>query len=64
MRSRSTTLGPSEEFRADWDLSGAVEDAQLLLLAGLRIANDPKLPGWKPGDEFEAARKAALAAPR
>ena len=38
--------------------------AQLLLLAGLRIANDPKMPEWKPGDEFEAARKKALAEAR
>jgi len=30
--------------------------------AGLKIADDPKLPAWTPGDEFEAARKAALGA--
>jgi Zn-dependent M28 family amino/carboxypeptidase len=44
-----------------WDLTGAVEDAQLQLVVGLRIANDPELPRWRPGDEFEKAR---LAAPR
>jgi len=54
---------PSDEYSKDWDLSGGVEDAQLLLVAGMRIANDPALPTWKPGDEFEAVRKAALAAP-
>jgi Zn-dependent M28 family amino/carboxypeptidase len=54
---------PSDEYQASWDLSGAVEDAQLLLLVGTRIADDPQLPAWKPGDEFEAARKAALASP-
>jgi Zn-dependent M28 family amino/carboxypeptidase len=53
---------PSDEYSKDWDLSGAVEDAQLLLLAGMRIANDAALPSWNPGNEFEAARKAALAA--
>jgi Zn-dependent M28 family amino/carboxypeptidase len=52
---------PSDEVDASWSFAGAVEDAQLLLLAGLRIANDPKMPEWKPGDEFEAARKKALA---
>jgi Zn-dependent M28 family amino/carboxypeptidase len=55
---------PSDEyppFPGRWDLSGAVEDAQLQLLIGLRIANDPRLPQWKKGDEFEQAR---LAAPR
>ncbi len=52
---------PSDEYVKDWDLSGAVEDAQLLLLAGIRIANDAALPAWKPGDEFEAVRKAQVA---
>jgi Zn-dependent M28 family amino/carboxypeptidase len=42
-----------------WDLSGAVEDAQLQLLIGLRVGNAPGLPTWKPGDEFEQARLGA-----
>lgn len=53
---------PSDEYDGSWDLGGAVEDAQLLLLAGMRIANAPAMPTWNAGDEFEAARKAALAA--
>ena len=53
---------PSDEYSKDWDYAGAVEDAQLLLVAGMRVANDPALPSWNPGNEFEAARKAALAA--
>jgi hypothetical protein len=53
---------PSDEYdEATWNLDGAVQDAQLLLLVGLRVANDPKLPTWKPGDEFEQARKKAVA---
>ena len=32
-----------------WDLTGAVEDAQLQLLIGRRVGNDPALPEWKPG---------------
>ncbi|HZX93360.1 MAG TPA: M28 family peptidase [Myxococcales bacterium] len=50
---------PSDEYRGDWDLSGDVQDAQLQLVVGLRIANAPQLPSWTPGDEFEAARKQA-----
>ena len=50
---------PSDEYHGDWDLSGAIEDAQLQLTVALRIANAPALPQWKKGDEFEAARKAA-----
>jgi Zn-dependent M28 family amino/carboxypeptidase len=53
---------PSDEYDdKSWDLAGAVEDAELLLRVGLTVANDPKLPAWKPGDEFEAARRKALA---
>ncbi len=37
-----------------------VDDARFGFLAGLLIANADGLPAWKPGDEFEAARKAAL----
>ncbi|MEZ6136589.1 MAG: M28 family peptidase [Pirellulaceae bacterium] len=53
---------PSDEYDENWDLSGAVEDAQLLMHVGLLIADAPEMPAWNPGDEFEAARKAALQA--
>jgi hypothetical protein len=52
---------PSDEYDGSWDFSGAVEDLQLLFVAGLRIANGAELPAWRAGDEFEAARKAARA---
>lgn len=39
-----------------WDLTGAVEDAQLQLLLGLRIGNAPAMPVWTKGDEFEKFR--------
>jgi Zn-dependent M28 family amino/carboxypeptidase len=51
---------PSDELRDDWDLDGALDDVRLLLVAGLRVADARDLPAWKPGDEFEAARKKAL----
>jgi hypothetical protein len=41
-----------------------IEDARLGLVAGIEIANSTALPACKPGDEFEAARKAALASLR
>lgn len=53
---------PSEEARPDWDLSGAVEDTQLLFYLGLMVADASRMPAWEPGNEFEAARKKALAA--
>lgn len=52
---------PSDEFDPAWNYEGMIEDAQIGFLAGLSVAEDPKLPTWNPGDEFEAARRAALA---
>jgi Zn-dependent M28 family amino/carboxypeptidase len=51
---------PSDEVKPDWDLSGAVEDDDLLFAVGYRVANADKLPGWKPGNEFKAKRDAML----
>jgi Zn-dependent M28 family amino/carboxypeptidase len=53
---------PSDEIRPDWNFDGMVEDAQLGFFAVLEIANADQAPSWAPGDEFEAARKASLAA--
>jgi Zn-dependent M28 family amino/carboxypeptidase len=52
---------PTDDLTAGWDLSGAVEDAQLLFLLGKKVADAPLAPEWRPGDEFEAARRNALA---
>lgn len=52
---------PSDEVRADWDLSGALEDVNLFLELGLSVANASSMPTWTKGDEFEAARKRSLA---
>ena len=52
--------GPSDEIKPDWDLSGAAEDAQLLLAVGYRVANADKFPEWKPGNEFKAKREESL----
>jgi Zn-dependent M28 family amino/carboxypeptidase len=51
---------PSDEYDESWDLRGAVEDVRLLYYVGLKAAQQPALPQWNPGDEFEAARKAAI----
>jgi Zn-dependent M28 family amino/carboxypeptidase len=47
---------PSDEIKPDWDLSGAVEDAQLMIAVGYRVANADRFPEWKPGNEFKAKR--------
>ena len=51
---------PSDTIKPDWDLSGAVQDCRLFFLVGYRIANDSRMPEWKPGAEFKAIRDASL----
>jgi Zn-dependent M28 family amino/carboxypeptidase len=50
----------SDEVKPDWDLSGAVEDLQLLFQVGYNVANAQQWPEWKPGTEFKAKREAQL----
>ena len=52
---------PSDDLTPDWNFEGVVEDARLLFLLGVKVANAPRAPVWRPGDEFEAARRKALA---
>lgn len=53
---------PSDEIAPEWTFEGMVQDARLGFFAGLWIAETDEMPAWNPGDEFEAARKEALAA--
>ena len=46
----------SDEIKPDWDLSGAVEDVQMLTWIGYRVAQGDKMPEWKAGTEFKAKR--------
>ena len=47
---------PSDEVKADWDLSGAAADLQLLFEVGAVLAGNGPWPAWKDGSEFKAAR--------
>jgi hypothetical protein len=51
----------SDTVRPDWNMAGAVQDAQLIFNVGLDAANGKVAPQWKPGAEFRAARAASLA---
>jgi Zn-dependent M28 family amino/carboxypeptidase len=51
---------PSDQVKDNWDLSGAIEDAQLLFVVGYDVAQADKYPEWKPGTEFKAKRDAML----
>jgi Zn-dependent M28 family amino/carboxypeptidase len=50
----------SDDVKADWDLSGAEDDAKVLFLVGAEVAMAPAWPEWKPGTEFKAIRDASL----
>ncbi|MGA7273752.1 MAG: M28 family metallopeptidase [Candidatus Udaeobacter sp.] len=51
---------PSDEVDPAWDLSGAVQDLQLLFEVGYQVANGDNFPEWKVGSEFKAKREAML----
>ncbi len=48
---------PSDEFNPNWDFSGPALMTKLGFTLGWEAANQQQLVQWKPGDEFEAARK-------
>ena len=52
--------GVADEVRPNWDLSGTMEDLQLLFTVGYNVAQAEKWPEWKPGTEFKAKREAML----
>ena len=51
---------PSDHVKPDWDLTGGVEDMQLMFLVGYRVANADRFPEWKPGNEFKSTRDRML----
>jgi Zn-dependent M28 family amino/carboxypeptidase len=47
----------TDEYRADWDLSGMVQQAQFTLNLGYAVANAPAMPTWKKGDAFGSVKR-------
>jgi Zn-dependent M28 family amino/carboxypeptidase len=43
---------PSDEFQAGWDFTALQQAAQYGFLLGQDVANQDKLPDWRPGDQF------------
>src|SRR5881392_2071023 len=50
----------TDQVYPDWDLSGAVQDVDLLFEVGYQVANAEKFQEWTPGVEFKAKRDAML----
>jgi Zn-dependent M28 family amino/carboxypeptidase len=53
---------PSDEYRPEMDFSGDAVMARFGFVLGWKAASLPEMPAWRPGDEFEAARKKTEAA--
>lgn len=49
----------SDEWSPDWDLSGIVNDAQLVYAVAERLGNSSEWPNWAEGSEFKALRDAS-----
>jgi len=49
----------TDEVKPNWDLSGAVQDVQLVFEVGYEVANGDKFPKWKPGNEFRVKGSAS-----
>ncbi len=50
---------PSDEYRPDWDLSGAAQLAEIVYRLGTTIGNAYTVPTWNADAEFKALRDAA-----
>src|SRR5690606_5618325 len=48
---------PSDEVTADWDMSGGVQDLELLYAVGRQLADSDAWPEWRANAEFRAARE-------
>ena len=40
--------------------AGAIDDAQMLTWIGYKVAQEPKIPEWKPGTEFKGKRDESM----
>jgi Zn-dependent M28 family amino/carboxypeptidase len=47
---------PSDEFKTDWDYSGAVDDMRFLAELGWRIATRPAMPAYYENEQFARPR--------
>jgi Zn-dependent M28 family amino/carboxypeptidase len=50
---------PSDEYRSDFDLSGAAQLAEIVYRFGVSLGNARTVPAWNPDAEFRAARDAS-----
>ncbi|HYJ92575.1 MAG TPA: M28 family peptidase [Pyrinomonadaceae bacterium] len=47
----------TDEYHEWWDMSAMIQEAELALQIGIKVANSPAVPHFLPNDEFAAADK-------
>jgi Zn-dependent M28 family amino/carboxypeptidase len=47
---------PADQYDSTWDLTGGMNDVELVYAIGERLANSRVWPNWKQGSEFKALR--------
>jgi len=53
---------PGDEYDADWDLAGLLDDLRLFFRVGYALANTDDFPNWREGVAFKAARDSMMGA--
>lgn len=48
---------PSDEYRESWDFTGMVQEAEIAMAIGRRIADAPTMPRFNSNDEFSNAQR-------
>ena len=51
---------PTDVIKPYWNMDGDVEDTQLYMDIGERVANSPKMPQWSAKSEFKSIREKSL----
>jgi Zn-dependent M28 family amino/carboxypeptidase len=49
---------PSDEFQENWDFTAVQQGAEYGFLLGIDVANQPTLPDWRPGEQFQRTKPA------
>lgn len=54
----------SDEFDADWDMTGAAQEGRVAYELGLELANSARWPDWRDGVEYKSVRERSAPARR
>jgi Zn-dependent M28 family amino/carboxypeptidase len=48
---------PSDQYSADWDVRGALDDLRLYYEVGIRVASSRRFPRWYPNSDYRESRE-------